>query len=325
MQLIVRITSRCNFKCTFCSASKFSTKCYELSDEDIIDILKHNPNIDNVIFEGGDPLVVSPERIKALMDTIEKEFPNVREFGITSNLWDFYKRPYKWTDILKRENLTVTTSFQYGDGRRISDKLIFDESLFRQVYAKFKDLVGKDLPFISVISVDNEDKVSKTIALAKELGTTCKLNRQLALGRAEDSYPFHKMIRLYTDNILNGDYEYEDNSYNLRNIVKNGGKDNNSCPFCIDCKNGFITVNPDKTQTYCSMIASYRDCNESVVKFYDKVRTYDTKKHICDNCLTCRAFDICNSCLLNKEQIDENVLETHCNTILDCYDKILES
>lgn len=324
-QVILRLTTRCNFDCTFCLASKYSKTFNELSFEQIQEVLTTEKDITSVALEGGEPLMVRPDKLKRIIDFIDTELPHINDIGITTNLWDFYKRPEKWIDILKHPKLHVCTSFQYGNERRISKDLIFDEVLFRKVYNLFKEKVGKPLSFIAVIDETNEDSFLKTVELAKELCTTCKINRKIGVGRANASYPFEKMVELQTTLIELGLSDIEDNSLTLRELVAYKGIGDSTCPFVVGCNKHFVTVNPDGTKTFCSMVASKRDSTESPIKFYKDISKYENKNIVNEKCLTCRAYDICNNCAILHEELKEKNLDDYCNKILNCYDRIAKA
>lgn len=62
MELIVKPTEACNFKCTFCSSTDITDeKSKTLDLEYIFAFLRRFPNTGTIIINGGDPLMVKPE------------------------------------------------------------------------------------------------------------------------------------------------------------------------------------------------------------------------------------------------------------------------
>ena len=326
MQLILRVTNRCNFKCDFCSASELSQRS-DLPIEKAIEMIQHY-RPDSVMLEGGDPLVCKPSYIKAILDYIDKE-ETINELGITTNLWDFWKRPEKWVDIFKHPKVSVCTSFQYGNKRKLNDQVIFDAQLFEKVYSKFVHLVGKRINFIAVLDEDNEQYVYDTVNLAKRLNIYCKINPAFASGRCDHNYSYYKAIEHYTNIILNGDGDVVDNCYTLMRVVMNQNIDK-SCPHIRHCSDVFRIVSPDEVVTNCSIFGmSFEQIKlDKQLKWIDKERKEidvidNFPTLVSEKCLSCRCFDICNGCRIKIEEIrNMQNLNQHCDVIKSCYDKI---
>lgn len=332
MQIILRMTTTCNFKCTMCSASQLS-EATELSFDKIIEVLekyKHIPN--NVCFEGGDPLCVKPQIYYDIFDYVDSHKDiNITEFGFTSNLWDFYKHPDKWIDIFKRDDVHICTSFQYGDKRRITDKRVFDEQTFIDVYNKFIKLVNKPLPFITVIDQSNEHTVLQTCKLAKSLDTVCKINPTFVAGRARQFYRWDRMLQQYQKIFEAGLEHYESNCLDIARKIVNQPYDIN-CPFIRDCSDKFVVVTPDGWCSSCSIENSTKNDQFYPIKFYDRNNvsniTLDKSKSFIDSkCLTCDYFDWCNSCRvkvgeLKSLHLDQSQFDQYCNNIKNSIDAI---
>ena len=310
-------------KCQFCSASNLDT--HDMSKDDVcrvIDSLNEKFAVKSISLEGGEPTSIGIKAFTEIVEEVSKRYPDIGSIGMTTNLWNFYKRPEVWTEIFRHPLLDICTSFQYGNKRRFSETKILDEQTFRRMYDLFKTQVGKPLPFISVIDEDNEDSVLKTVLLAKELNTSCKINPTLPQGRSTVYYPIHKMIEKWADIICSGLGQYEDNCRYLIDAVK-GNTTSLSCPFNHNCTTLYACDNLGRLTT-CSI---YRDYH-STVKFYDK-KIMNPKKDpfmsvLKPECYTCDKFDICNGCRVHigatKTYSD---VETHCESVKQSYDRIL--
>ena len=69
MDLIVKPTEACNFKCTFCSSTDIDPKDVGLLDLNYIyKFLKRYPDTNTIIVNGGDPLMVKPEWYQELIE-----------------------------------------------------------------------------------------------------------------------------------------------------------------------------------------------------------------------------------------------------------------
>ena len=89
MELIIKPTELCNFKCTFCSSTKLvEDKASTLDLQHVFDFLKRFPNTNTIIVNGGDPLMVKPEYYFEILKYIE-EHNLITTLGLTTNLWAF--------------------------------------------------------------------------------------------------------------------------------------------------------------------------------------------------------------------------------------------
>ena len=294
IQLILRVTSRCNFDCTFCSASDMEG---EMSVEDVLYYVKRYQPVQSLIFEGGDPLCKPPSFYWEIINTIREQKLDVGTFGITTNLWDFYKRPEKWIELFKHPDVHVCTSFQYGNKRRIGDK-VFDEATFVKIYTLYAELVDKPLSFISVIDEDNRDTVLQTVKLAKRLNTFCKINAAFVSGRQKSNYSLPDILTDYYNIIKSGLSNYEDNCDTL--IKKLKGSDNSiHCPFFRQCNRGMRCISPDGECSTCSTENNWSN-SAPLNRYGERDITMLTSAYIVKpQCLTCEYFEWCNSCRVN--------------------------
>lgn len=311
-QLMLKPTVKCNFTCSFCSAAKLCQKDQTVVDDKLREAIK-KIDPDNIIITGGDPLMLPVKYFYDLLAINDKI-----TLSLTSNLWDFYLHPDKWTELFKNERVGICTSFQYGDGRRLPDGKPYTEELFRKVMALFKEKVGKVPPFIAVISKENEDRAIDHVLLAKELGTTCKLNGLLPLGRSEEYYPRYKMMDIYLKILDMGLEEYEDNTFD---------RAKGNCPFNIDhqCFKHNRAIRIDKDGNY-----QYGYCEDLV---YNGVITFDSVEDISEKddilndlinpekCPYCPLFRFCNNCKLHRDIAKTD--KDYCNQ-MNKYSYILE-
>jgi len=131
MDLIVKPTELCNFKCTFCSSSKI-TENDNTAQLDLLKIfrfLDRYPDTQTIIVNGGDPLMMDPKYYMDIIEFLDKNnYP--ASISLTTNLWPFYKKPEKWLEVFQHPRVGIATSFQYGGGRLKGDFTEFTEEDF---------------------------------------------------------------------------------------------------------------------------------------------------------------------------------------------------
>lgn len=318
MELIIKTTAKCNMACKFCAAANLKTIEQKKIDPRISQTIKAiKPN--GIIVTGGDSLCCSPEWYYELFE----QFPNIPVDFVT-NLKNFYLNPDKWTDIFKRKNIRVCTSFNYGNTRMWDKDTVYDEATFRKVMELFEKKVGWLPMFISVIDYDNEWSINKTIELAKKLGTQCRLNNAMKLGRQGIYYPRSKMFNHWLDIIENGDDNYEINCLE---------RDRGICPFntSLLCKSTIraLYINEENKLRYqnCEDRLNNREVNISldtgVVEPIEEIiapeKTINPKK-----CQYCELYKLCNACETNREQA-KKYAPNYCFEMLKNKDRIIKA
>lgn len=306
MDLIIRVTGRCNFNCTFCSAGSLNIAHPEHGvPEQIKEVIKAiKPT--GIVISGGEPLLVDPEYYYELL-----ELSNAH-VSITTNLKTFFYDPDTWVDLFRHPRIGVTTSFNYGDSRKWNCDENYTEEQFIEIYNLFKKKVGEDvpLPFIAVIDENNENTVLDTVKLAKKLGTICRINNATKQGRCDKTYPRYKMFQKYLEIIDAGLGNYE---IYCRNI------NFNSCPMNVQflCKSAIRTCYVDTDNKL-----HYYDCCETEIEnlldYHDDINkdhhpVYPRPNElVSNNCLSCPLYTICNGCGSQKQHYPpEHCAEMH--------------
>ena len=325
MDLVIKPTERCNFNCSFCSSPK-KLETEEVDVNKVLYFLDCYPETRTIIVNGGDPLMMDPKYYFDILHHIEDQELQTT-LCLMTNLWGFYQYPEKWKELFQARNVKVGTSFQYGEGRRTMTGP-FTEDLFRKVITKFEDYIGYTPMFIAVINEDNEDTVIKTIELAKELKTVCKINPMFKSGRASNPYPLYKMYKNYLHIIDKGLDKYEQNSTNLKNF--SSGTTTCSMPFnkqmcdqgirCIGPRNEYHScpaINDDHYDDYNRMKFTYElnfeaDMKEQRLNRLNTIYLMSLKPE----CLECPLYKLCNNCakhVKDYKEMGEEFIEEHCN------------
>lgn len=82
-------TGACAINCRYCFRRDFPYAAHGLHRDrwaSAVERLRHDPNLEEVILSGGDPLVLSNERLAEIFDTLDNELPNLRSVRIHTRL-----------------------------------------------------------------------------------------------------------------------------------------------------------------------------------------------------------------------------------------------
>lgn len=314
MNLIIRVTGRCNFNCAFCSATSLNIAHPKNGvPEQIKEVIKSiNPT--SIMISGGEPLLVGPEYYYELL-----ELTNCH-ISITTNLKEFYYDPDKWVELFRNPRIGITTSFNYGDTRRWDKDTVYTEEKFIEIFNLFKEKVGNNitLPFIAVIDESNEDTVLDTVRLAKRLNTFCRINNATQQGSCKTTYPRYKMFQKYIEIVDAGLGEYEVYCKNTRF---------SACPMNVQflCKSSIRTCYVDKDN-----VLHYYDCCETEVEhlldYKDDINKEIKPVRPCveelvsPKCVLCPLYSICNGCSSQKDHYPAE----HCSEMQKLKSRFIE-
>ena len=334
MDLIIKPTEVCNFACTFCSSTNISEdKKQILPLQYIKDFLKRFPDTRTIIVNGGDPLVIHPDYYWELINHLDdNKYPAIISF--TTNLWDFYKYPEKWTNIFKRnDRVSVATSFNYGNTRRINKNKVFTEDIFWKVSDMFLEKIGYRPGFISVITEENEDSAIDNVILAKKMGVECKLNYAMASGEQSKPFLLGKIYKIYLDVYKQGLAPWE---YNTKQMTVRIKKMGTTCPLARECDSHIRCLQPNGAYHSCGAFGDddFEDGGKYQIdfdqeikqgKFFTPLKQHYDLQRMKDECLTCPMFDICNGCHKTiKDYKKHNLVEEHCAIMKTNADDILK-
>jgi radical SAM protein with 4Fe4S-binding SPASM domain len=316
MDLIIKPTDICDFACTFCSSPTLAKDKKTLLGLGKIDqFLNRFPETNTIIVNGGEPLMVSPDYYWKIIDSLDEKKMKT-SISITSNLWDFYKKPEKWIALFKHPRVNISTSFNYGNGRRISKSRVYTEEIFLKVMEKFKFELGYFPDFISVITDEDEHMAVNNVRLAKSLNIECKLNYSMASGRESKPYQLSKIYRTYLEIIDLGLSNWEFNSKELIKTIKNKAT---VCPRNRSCDSGIRCLQPDGDYYSCGAFGDDKEFpidfdKEMAGGFVTPLKNESKIFSMKNDCLTCSLFDICNGCKKTiNDHKNHNMVEEHCS------------
>lgn len=315
MDLIIKPTEVCNFKCTFCSSTKISQEhTSQLDLEKVFRFLKRFPNTKTIIVNGGDPLMMSPAYYWRLIKHLE-EHNYEATLSLTTNLWPFYKNVAKWKPLFLHPRVGVSTSFQYGSGRLKGDFSVFTEEDFWAVSDTMLKEIGYRPEFIAVITEENESTVLKTVELAKKMNVVCKVNYAMASGDQDKPYRLSKIYEKYVEIWKAGLAPWE---HNTQQMMKRLRGEQTICPQTRTCDSHIRTIQPEGDYYSCG---AFGDDKEKAIDFEKEMNGgFDTplSKDIelismKQACFTCPMFEICNGCKKTiKDLKRHNMVEDHC-------------
>ena len=317
IELIIKPTELCNFKCTFCSSTDIvDDNLTTLELTRVFDFLRKYPNTNTIIVNGGDPLMMSPDYYWSLIKFLDDN--NLKStISFTSNLWAFYKKPSMWEDLFKHERMGVATSFNYGDTRRVTETKVYTEDLFWKVSDLFLERIGYRPGFISVITDENEDTAIKNVELAQRMDVECKLNYGMASGAQSSPYQLSKIYQMYVDIYNRGLWPWE---YNTKQMMHRLNGKANSCPQSRNCDDHIRCLQPSGDYYSCGAMGDDRlfpiDFTQEVIngKFQRPLQTAPDISYLKDECIVCPMFQICNGCKKTVMDMKQhNVVESHCS------------
>lgn len=315
VDLILKPTELCNFKCTFCSSTNLTDDAGKLLDLELVfRFLQKYPNTNTIIINGGDPLMVPIQYYWDLIAYLDKHDLKA-SISFTSNLWAFKIKPEKWAPLFKHPRMGVTTSFNYGDTRRVTKDIVYTEEMFWEISDLMLKHVGYRPDFIAVITDENEDTALDNVRLAKKMGVECKLNYAVASGDQKTPYQLSKIYDLYIQVYKQGLAEWE---YGTKQMMSRLSKGTTSCPQLRSCDGGIRSLQPDGDYYSCGAFADdkaypidfEKEMTGEVARPLESATELFSMK---DECLECPMFSICNGC---RKTISDtklsNTVEVHC-------------
>lgn len=336
MDLIIKPTERCNFKCTFCSSTTIANGSNQVLDLGLVkQFLTRFPATKTIIVNGGDPLMVSPSYYMELCDYLDKHYPDV-VVSLTTNLWKFVEHPLRWLPVFTRNNVQLITSFQFGEGRLMGDGSLFTQERFMEAWQKVVDYVGERIDFISVLTYENHQYAYRNVKLAKKLGVECKLNYAMAsgapvvrngitMGHHDRTFVLADAYEYYVGIHERGLAQWE---YNTKQMVAALRREPTTCPIRRDCDSGIRTLQPTGDYYSCG---SFGDDKAYPIDF--KTEMEGELQHPLDRfellslksaCFSCPMFELCNGCKKTISDLKRlKLVETHCKKMKDLAPRIL--
>lgn len=326
MELIIKPTEKCNFKCTFCSSTYITEdKTAELDHDYIFRFLERYPETNTIIVNGGDPLMMPPDYYWKIIEWLDKNNYNT-SISLTTNLWPFYKNVSKWKDLFLSPRIGVTTSFQYGGGRLKGDLTEFSEEDFWKVSDTMLEHIGYRPDFITVITKENEKDAIKNVELAKKMNVECKLNyalssgppvkfKNITMGQQGKPYLLADIYEIYVKIYKMNLWPWE---YNTKQMMKRLKDEHTSCPQNRKCDENIRTLQPSGDYYSCGAFGDDRSHSINFEEEMKGKKVFILQQDVNllslkQSCFTCPMFKICNGCKKTiKDLKDHDMIESHC-------------
>ena len=254
----------------------------------------------SIILLGGEALCMGVDFYLELLKL------TTASLDFTTNLKAFYQNPDEWSPLFRDERVSVCTSFNYGTSRLYSPKQVYNEQMFIKTMRLFKSRVGYTPMFIAVIDKNNVHLWRQHIELAKKLGTRCRLNNALKLGRQGEYFPRSEMFKIWIQIAKEKLDKYELNTYE-RMI---GRCPINSCQLCASTIRVVQKNNKGQIVYYNCDDRSSMGCETLPVSDVPSRPHKSNPTPMFVKCYTCRLFNICNGCKTNIMQIKDK--EKYC-------------
>ena len=339
MDLIIKPTELCNFKCTFCSSTNITDDKSALLDlKYIFRFLEQYPDTNTIIVNGGDPLMVDPQYYFDIINYLDTHKLNA-SLSLTTNLWPFYKNSDKWVDLFNHDRVGVTTSFQFGGGRLKGDLSEFSEEDFWNVSNKMLELVGYRPDFIGVITDQNKHRAFDNIELAWEMDVQCKLNyafssgppvkfKNIIMGQQGHPFVLADMYEIYVKIWKRGFAAWEFNTSQMITRLRGG---NTTCPQNRSCDDNIRVLQPSGDYYSCGAFGDDRKYPIDFETEMKGTKVFPLKfqedlQSLKQSCYTCPMFEICNGCKKTiKDLKDHNLVEYHCSKMKTLAADIIEA
>ena len=325
MDLIIKPTEKCNFKCTFCSSTSLSSdKDSFLELETVFEFLERFPDTRTIIVNGGDPLMVPLNYYWELIKYLDDNNLGTT-ISLTTNLWPYWVNPDKWIDLFKHPRVGVSTSYQHDGTRLKHDLTPYTEDEFRAVFKLFEEQVGYKLEFITVVTPDNAEDALEAVELAHSLNTVCKLNplqgsglskeyKGVTMGSRDQILKLSDVYELYIEVIKRG---WVENEYNTKQVLSKLRGGDTTCPLSRNCSTNIRTLQPDGDYYSCG---AFGDDKEYSIDFKQEMKgelidplDVIEIQWMKNSCLTCPMFNLCNGC---KKTVSDHkrlgLVEEHC-------------
>ena len=337
MDLILKPTLKCNFKCTFCSSTTIADDANVVMDLDLVRrfVIRY-PDTKTIIINGGDPLMMPPKYYWDLIDILD-ELDSKASISFTTNLWPFYKAPHKWAKLFNHWRVGVGTSFQFGNSRLKGDYTPYTVDDFWAVSNAMLEHVGERPTFIAVIDHDIVHTVLDTVRLARDMGVVCKVNHLMGSGGIVDTgkilmgshnrmFTKGDICKTYVDIWRAGLMEWEHNTQEMAKVIRGG---HTICPLSRNCDSGIRTLQPEGDYYSCG---AFGDDREYPIDFeHEMAGGFVTPLQVPElasmknGCYDCPMFSVCNGC---KKTIADTkrlgLVEHHCRIMKSIAHDIIE-
>lgn len=310
MELIVKLTRACNLACAYCSEGESGKEIlskdvlFKAIDEVPAILDKYNDKRIDLLWHGGEPMLVGKEYLSSVMEYARKKLSAYElSFSMQTNstLMDD-----EWLGIIKKYDVGIGISLDGYEELHDSNRRTIDgKPTFAKVIANIDKLrnMGMSAGTLMVYSNAQNIDLLKLQSLIEEHELNIKIHPVVPVGKASQRKDIGEVNNDYLELIKNlyrwavnvdADIEIEPIGGILRAVL--GNQRVTECSYAGSCGISFLTIYTDGTVGFCGRCKEekykYGDLHTSnLLKLYEsemakrvRNRVNYLKKHDCREC-----------------------------------------
>lgn len=320
MQVVVKLTNRCNLRCTYCSegdicsSADISADVFQKLVDDLPPVMEliGEKNVD-FLWHGGEPLCFSKSVLCAMMDYAKDKLGSdyTVSFSAQSNGTLINA---EWIDIIKKYDISMGISLDGYENIHDKYRLTADgKPTFKKIIDNIELLEenGIQVGTLMVLNSTDEIDADELFDVIKNHKLSCKIHPVFSAGRAEDvsnldeiGNNYVKVMSQLTKKALEfgGSVEIEPISSLLKAVL--GTKSVLECSFAGVCGKSILCLYPDGGMGFCgrqgaaskliygnvmesSLLELYKSANAERIRARDKYLS----EH---DCKGCNYFEYCH-------------------------------
>lgn len=260
--IIVKPTLACNIRCRHCAVKHDSfinddVDFYRIAVDKIVEFrriyLGHETKRIELIWHGGEPMLLPPEFYEKVSLLLEKSFPEVEfQHSMQTNLLLYGK---KWKPVFEKVfHWRIGTSYDFFSSFRP-----YNADKFIKLVKKFQDDSSSPGYVICVLSRENYEKVLEICDIANTNGFDLRLNYLYAVGSAvnlpeftPDMYGKALVIVARNRNLFT---KVRIDPVDFFKEFKEGKRRFLPCPYTTACGETIFSVYPDGRIFNCAELA----------------------------------------------------------------------
>ena len=300
MVVVFKPSLKCNIKCKHCYVGDERSNYENMSLQDAVTVLSKIPAGSEVIFHGGEPMLMGLDFYRHLVAKFESKF----RFSMQSNLMLAHAG---WANFIKDDlNGRISTSFDVVGTMRPVSKVGWMEKL---LLLKEYDIS----PYVvSVLSKENQDHALQMYRFFSSLGSSFRINYVENIGYAglnglnslrHDTMKYAQaLIDVFDVWFMNPDANIlVDPCAEILSFFLLGSSAK-KCPFTSSCAQHLISVNPDGSVFPCGGFDTFHSFRYGnlITQSLDEVLSSSVRFAACERllylpekCQSCYYFPIC--------------------------------
>lgn len=258
--IIFRMTNACNLNCKYCYDKGNHTTVSQENEEfslmihniikNINKIWKNKDSSAEIIFHGGEPLIISVQNYKRLLDNIKMLYPKVK-FSIQTNATLINQ---EYINLFKNYNVHIGISLDGFDEYTNKYRTYRNgTNSFNTVLKKIEMLNKNNVKFGIIMTINNNviNNESKLYKFIKDYKLNCNIRPAFKTSETEVDYMNNEEYYTFFKNLFNIWINDKDSGIKLHQIkelqdefvkVLEPNYCNRSCSSSGNCFNNFISL-----------------------------------------------------------------------------------